>query len=346
LGCFLIGATGIGNTIGGNAFIGSVSDDPYDIRTFLQVVSPEKGYSHIGTELVSTSMHTLSERGYFAKLGETTRGLNQAGLAFTCAMVIEDEKIPRSSPTVEYSDLTTKILKECDTIDDAITVFELAGKVHPAYTILLADAQGGLAQLEVGSFGVKVNHRYSRTSPGNVFSVNCYVSPSLEKYNAPRTSLSDQSNNNQKRLTRGQQLARLLTGHIGVAALASVLSDHANREMDPMKNPILEGWGFSICNHGTRSKADYPYENLPWGTVSSEIMEPSAGVFWYAYGWPCGAQPEFGDQIFQQNSWGRYLSFGLNGEKEGKGTILLTTVNGTITSASVRFIQGSPIEHV
>jgi hypothetical protein len=117
-----------------------------------------------------------------------------------------------------------------------------------------------------------------------------------------------------------------------------LLSDHANRERDPMENPILEAWGYSICNHGTRSKDTYPHEDLPWGTVSAEIMEPSAGLFWYAYGWPCGAKPEFGDQLFQGNSWGRFVPFGVQASGEGEpGVTVLSTTSGEITAAGVRY---------
>ena len=73
MGCFLIGVTGPGITKNGDAFIGSVSDDPYDIRTFLRSVKSADSQAHIGTELVSTTEHNLVERGYFANPGETLR---------------------------------------------------------------------------------------------------------------------------------------------------------------------------------------------------------------------------------------------------------------------------------
>ena len=38
--CFLIGAAGPGETAMGEALLGGVSDDPYDIRTFLRVARP------------------------------------------------------------------------------------------------------------------------------------------------------------------------------------------------------------------------------------------------------------------------------------------------------------------
>lgn len=336
MGCFLIGSTGIGNTSDGNAIIGSVSDDPYDIRTFLRIVSPGQGQPHIGTELISTTEHSLTERGYFAKPGETTRGINQAGLAFTCAMIIEDETMSRLEVTTQYSALTETILRDCANVREAIDVFKAAGKVRPAYTVLLADAAGGLAQLEVGSFGVNVNHLFSRGEPGNVFSVNCYVSSALEPFNASHTKLENESNNNNKRLLRGQQLAHNYPSSITVQALASILSDHANREIDPMQNPILEGWGYSICNHGTRSRDDFPQENLPWGTVSSEILEPSPGRFWYAYGWPCGEEPGYGDQIYQQNSWGRFLPFRIPKLIRKNQILPLTSVEGVVTVVGAR----------
>ena len=91
IGCFLIGVTGLGISSNGEALIGSVSDDPYDVRTFVRTVKPAGLQAHIGTELVSTTDHTLVERGYFVDPGETTRGVNESGLAFTCAMVFEKE---------------------------------------------------------------------------------------------------------------------------------------------------------------------------------------------------------------------------------------------------------------
>jgi hypothetical protein len=39
-GCFLIGVTGPGVSLNGEALIESVSDDPYDVRTFLRLVRP------------------------------------------------------------------------------------------------------------------------------------------------------------------------------------------------------------------------------------------------------------------------------------------------------------------
>ena len=348
MGCFLIGVTGPGISKNGDALIGSVSDDPYDIRTFLRAVKPANSQAHIGTELVSTTEHNLVERGYFANTGETTRGLNESGLAFTCAMVIEKEGAEKTPGSISFADLTMKMMKRCETVADAIDLFQSAVANTPAYSILLADAKGDLAHLEAGTFGVNVNHHYTRNNPGMVFAVNCYLSQKLINYNAPHTVIENTRNNNLARRERGKQMALELRGNLDVTGLARILSDHSNRERDPMDNPILEAWGYSICNHGTRHQETYPHENLPWGTVSAEIMQPSQKLFWFAYGWPCGQQPEFGDQIHQEKSWGKFVPFGFDSADGGKGKItLLATVDGELTPAGLRSQGGrEPVSEI
>lgn len=331
MGCFLIGVTGEEFSSEGDALLGSVSDDPYDVRTFMKFVRSQNVLPHIGTELMSTSEHTLTERGYFARPGETTRGINEAGLAFTCAMVIENESFEKSGDSTPYADITESMMKSCKTVTEAIDLFQSKGTVNPAYSVLLADANGDLAHMEVGNFGVAVNHHYSSRNPGAVFAVNCYLSKTLVNYNAPHTLINDTQNNNKARRDRGKQLASEFKGELDVGTMARLLSDHKNRDRDPMTNPILEAWGYSICNHGTRKSETYPHEDLPWGTVSAEIMQPSQKLFWYAHGWPCGQKPEYGDQIFQENSWGKFVAFGFRNGNFKEEITSLTTPEGKIT---------------
>lgn len=322
-GCFLIGVTGKGFSKEGDALLGSVSDNPYDVRTFVKRVSPEGKIGHIGTELVSTTEHTLEERGYFARLGETTRGVNDAGLAFTCAMVIEDENLEKPSDPTAFADVTEYLMNSCTSVDEAIEAFSSKKAINPAYSVLLADGEGNLAHLEVGNFGVEVKERYSRENPGMVLAVNCYLTQAFVNYNAPHTLITNQENNNAARRERGKRVVEEI-GELDIASLGKLLSDHENQERDPMKNPVLEAWGYSICNHGTRKTQTYSHEDLPWGTVSAEIMQPSQKLFWYAYGWPCGQDPEYGDQLYQKNSWGKFLPFGFSGDVAGKVTHLTT----------------------
>ena len=66
-----------------SALIGSVSDDPYDYPYICKSVSCGKGFSVMSVQnSFPTSRHTLTERGYFARPGETTRGTNEKGLSF------------------------------------------------------------------------------------------------------------------------------------------------------------------------------------------------------------------------------------------------------------------------
>jgi len=339
--CFLFGVTGPGWSQEDDALIGSVSDDPYDIRTFVKVVKPPQGFNHTGTELVSTTEHSLTERGYFARPGETTRGINEAGLAFTCAMVIEEELIEKPCTTTNYAKVTGEMLKTCASVEVALKLFQSVGTINPPYSVLLADANGDLAHIEVGNFGMAIIACHSKEKPGVVHAVNCYQAPELVDYNAPHTSLSNLDNNNLARLERGCQLTEEFRGRLSVDNIARILSDHVNRERDPMKNQILEAWGYSICNHGTRSKHTYPEEDLPWGTVSAEIMQPSRRLFWYAYGWPCGEAPEFGDQLFQERSWGRFVPFVVEtaGEIIEQEITSLTTADGMVTPEGVRHLS-------
>ena len=70
---------------GGSA--GSVSDDPYLFRTFVRVVQPSGGYGHVGTELVYATAEDL-EPPFRVEPGQTTRGVNVAGLSFVIALAV------------------------------------------------------------------------------------------------------------------------------------------------------------------------------------------------------------------------------------------------------------------
>ena len=326
--CFLIGVTGPGCSADGSALLGSVSDDPYDVRTYLRSVQTPGRLAHVGTELVSTTDLSLADRGYFSRSGEPGRGVNEAGLAFTIALAMEDESTPMPAGVVDFADLAERLMGECRSVADAIVLFRAAPAVQPAFSVLLADAGGDLAQVEVGRFGVAVHRHFSRETPGMVFAVNCYQSTQLCGRNQPAAQLDHRANNNGARRERGMALAG--DGPLDVAAIARVLSDHANRERDPTANPIVGVWGYSICNHGTRGEDTPPEGDLPWGTVSAEILQPSGPALWYAYGWPCGEAPEHGDQRFQERSWGKFVPFGI---ADAPGESVYATAEGDVTPA-------------
>jgi hypothetical protein len=339
-GCFLIAATGPGCTSTGLALLGSISDDPYDIRTFVRLVRGDGEYAHVGTELVSSTDRTLAERGYLCRAGETTRGVNEAGLAFTIAGVFESPEGKRPSSDVQlFADLSARLMRECASVDDAVELLESVPAAEPSWQVLLADARGAIAQLEIGSGGTTVVGHHSHDDPGMLVSVNCYVSREFEQLNNPATLLSATDNNNRCRLDRGAQLAEIHLGDLSVPKLAAILADHVNDDRDPMANPVLEAWGYSICNHGTRHSDVFPHEDLPWGTVSAEILDPAERTLWYAYGWPCGNAPTAGDQYLQERSWGAFLPFSLDALDVVTGSepvVELTTMWGEVLDPATR----------
>lgn len=338
MACFLIGVTGEGVSVDGDALLGSVSDDPYDVRTQLRTVRPAGALAHVGTELVSTTERTLADRGYFSHPNETGRGVNEAGLAFTIALALEAETA-RPAGAIDFADIVDGMMGRCETVDDALALFQSASAVRPAFSVLLADAAGELAHVEAGSFGVRVYERYGRARPGIALAVNCYLSPALAPHNAPAAMLDEPANNNGVRRARGRELAARGdrapdADALDVDEIARILSDHANRDRDPTTNPFCGVWGYSICNHGTRRQDTCTEIDLPWGTVSAEILAPASRTFWYAYGWPCGEPPEHGDQRFQERSWGRFVPFGIADDTEAM--TLLTTPGGDVTPAGMR----------
>lgn len=337
-GCFLFAATGEDWTADGSAILGSISDDPYDIRTFVRVLCPDDGYAHLGTELISTTENTLAERGYLCNPYETTRAVNEAGLAFTCAGVFEHPDVTPSSDPGLFMEATSGMLRVCANVDEAIAHLNSVGCTSPAWNVLLADSSGTIAQVEIGKAGFSVVGKHTASNPGMLASVNCYVA--FAEHNDTASLISNLENNNLCRLERGEQLALDTKGTISSTALGNILSDHMNSDRDPNDNPVLNAWGYSICNHGTRGADSYPHEDLPWGTVSAEILEPSERRLWYAYGWPCGGQPEHGDQIFQEHSWGRFVPFVL---EDGARAGAYTTPEGVITALGVRNTSGAPV---
>mmetsp|Transcript_26648 Transcript_26648/g.57907 ORF Transcript_26648/g.57907 Transcript_26648/m.57907 type:complete len:377 (+) Transcript_26648:119-1249(+) len=372
--CFLIGATGPGVTATGEAFIAGVSDDPYLFRTFVRAVlhtandggegrnSPPLVDSHLGTELcyVQDGPNVPNNVADFpppfeVEKEQPSRGINSAGLAFTCALAPQREPLPGEElhqPTT-FAELSHRLMRECEDVDGAIRLLLGAKAVRPAFSVLLADDKGELAHVEVGLFGCSVLERYGKTSPGVVIAVNCHRSPKMVSNNAPVAQLECPANNNALRLNRGWELAKELRGDIDVSALAAILSDHNNRERSSAENKLIPFWGHSICNHGTREEENYCVEQPPWGSVSGEIFQPRLRAMHYCYGWPCGKKPQHGDQLFQERSWGSFQAFALptSGAQsdnlvdsihmaapEGK-TVQLTTIFGELTPEAAKYMS-------
>mmetsp|Transcript_13403 Transcript_13403/g.27905 ORF Transcript_13403/g.27905 Transcript_13403/m.27905 type:complete len:346 (-) Transcript_13403:177-1214(-) len=333
--CFLIGATGLGVTASGEALLGCVSDDPYLFRTFVRMVQPPAGHAHVGTELAYATDCSDLEPPFKVEPGEPSRGVNSAGLAFVVALAVEraNHSAGAAEQPVPFADLSRRMMAECSSVDDALALLQSAPAVSPAFSVLLADASGNLAQVEVGAFGTAIHQRLSREKPGVVLAVNCYQSKELKGLNDPAAELGAPENNNGCRLSRGQELADAWRGRLDVAAFRSILSDHGNRDRDPAENPLLRWWGYSICNHGTRRRESYDSGAAPWGTVSAEVLQPSLRALHYNYGWACGEHAEFADQLFQSKSWSKFATFvsAVDGVLAAR-SIPCTTVQGEMTA--------------
>ena len=345
--CFLFGATGVGVTVTGEALIGGVSDDPYLFRTFVRAVRASDGMGHIGTELRYVDS-TGDPPPFEVEPGQPTRGINSAGLAFTAALAVErdiDGSIDVLATPLTFAGLSRQMMSSCQDVEEALKLLLEAGAVTPAFSVLLADAQQNLAQVEVGPFGVAVLQRYSRENPGMLVAVNCHQCPELLAFNLPVAEMSYQGNNNGRRWHRGWELASKYRGSIDVDVMTAILSDHINIEEDCSTNPVIPWWGHSICNHGTCSAESYDSSKPCWGTVSAEILQPSARLLHYAYGWPCGHKPTFADQVYQEGSWGCFKAFHVprpHGPHESRQVqdevVQCTTVEGAVTEEGRLFM--------
>lgn len=337
--CFLIGATGPGVTSSGEALLGSVSDDPYLFRSFLTAnlgscqpyIGAELRYVPATSEITGMYGQENLPSPFHWEQGQPGRGVNAAGLAFTVALAIEQDSKMEGVP---FAKCCHEIMG-CRSVGEAVAVLQRAGRVTPAFTVLLADASGDLAQVEVGCFGCTLHQLFSKSNPGIVVAVNCYQSYDLSQFNKPEAQPSCCANNNSTRLRRGWQLAELHKGNLDVSVLATILADHQDRERDCSKNPLIPWWGHSICNHGTRSLSQYDATSPPWGTVSAEILQPNYQTFHYCFGWPCGEQAEYSDQLFQGKSWGQFVAFSLSApglyKRFGRTVVECTTVDGNLT---------------
>ncbi len=313
--CTTAGATGSASA-DGCSLIGSTSDDPFTTRTRLVVVTPQEGYKFIGAQIISGDTSIVAD---FDNMH--TRGLNDKGFAYTWSAARPDPDIePLSSgaigiPFYQFGQL---LLSQAKSVEDAIGLLESYPRaIHGNF--LFADATGEVAQAEVSTRSLNIE---TRTSDGWVGRSNHWISPRMAQISrAPNASDST--------VVRFDRISTLMeegAGRVDPAFLTSCFSDHAT----------LEEAGWSICAHGHKKNPD---GNGRGGTVSSEIMQPSKGVMHYCYGWPCGGSVDYPEeQVYQDRSWGQYLSFKLEDLEPGE----YVTVDGRLTPLAIRYLaQGN-----
>jgi len=330
--CTNIGATGSAVLPRGRVYIGGVSDDPYDIRTKVIVRRPERGHAFVGTHLAPLAV--ASAQGYSDSVsGAPTRGLNEQGLAFTWTLALEKADNPAPEGAMKPHDVWAAVMSGCATVAEALELLERLPRGF-AGAGMLADRDARLVLVEIGRKRINVTERLDVQAGGTAVNVNCWVGMQAEEGD-PLCALENPEVPNQSRYTRAKKLLAETEGRIDLATMARLLGDHEHRERFAGENPWIPGHGYSICNHGSLRGAAFDGARPAWGSVSAEIIDPIGGVFWYAYGWPCGEAPDHGDQMLQERSWGRFLGFRVAGMPAGD----YTTLTGELTHLAARHLD-------
>jgi hypothetical protein len=334
--------TNIGLTCSADSFakvlIGGVSDDPYDIRTRVVVERSAHGYAFIGTELKALS-DDVSMPGYNASVaGWPTRALNEKGLAYTWTFAHEKPENVAPADAFKSSAGWAQIMRRCATIDEAIAILSDMKRDFSG-NFMVVDRAGNLAVVEAGRRRLTVTQRRSMAEGGSAVAVNCWLAQADE--GLPMASVDNRDVPNYSRYRRSMGMLEAAENRGNFAGLAAMLRDHGFRERSAGGNPLTPGHGYSICNHGTLGGDRFFAGRPAHGSVSAEIIDPVEGIFWYAYGWPCGEATEAGDQLLQECSWGAFIGFPLASLPAGT----YTTLQGELTPlAAVHFANLIPEE--
>ena len=328
--CTNIGATGssVGHT--GKTYIGSVSDDPYDIRTKVVVRRNPTELGYIGTHL-SPLNEVSSAADYSDSVsGAPTRGLNEKGLAFTWTLALEKKENKPADGAMRPHDAWAKVMATCGTTGEALIMLESLPRDF-AGAGMLADKQGNLVLVELGRKKIEVRERFDAKSGGTGTNVNCWIKMQNAEGD-PMVSIGNPDVPNQSRFSRSEKLLGTAEGNIDLSQIINILSDHEHRDRFAGDNPWIPGHGYSICNHGSLRTEEFVADRPAWGSVSAEVIAPMDDTFWYTYGWPCGETPDHGDQLLQERSWGQFIGFKLADLPAGE----YTTLTGELTHLALQ----------
>tara|TARA_Y100000588_G_scaffold215012_1_gene228933 strand:+ start:398 stop:1369 length:972 start_codon:yes stop_codon:yes gene_type:complete len=308
--CTTAGAIGSAS-YDGNSIIGSTSDDPFTTRTRLIVVSPKNGNKFIATQIISGDRSKIPD---FNNMH--TRGLNEKGFAYTWSAAGPNPDIePISSEAIgiPFNQFGQLLLSEANSVQSAIELLESYPRaIHGNF--LFADTSEEIALIEVSTRSLNIE---TRISDGWIGRTNHWISEKMTKI----SQTPQATDSTTVRYARILALMNERDCKVDLDFLASCFSDHST----------LNKTGWAICAHGhTRN----PNHDGRSGTVSSEIIIPSKGVMNYCYGWPCGGVVDYPeDQVYQDRSWGKYLSFEL--EKMDPGEYV--TVDGRLTPLAISY---------
>jgi len=234
--------------------------------------------------------------------GMLTRGVNTAGLAFTYAYVS-----PSDGPTFLAQTWTADMLATAPNIESAARTIDLnVGKILPGNYLFVDSSDAVL-------FEVTRDEVYRRVPRGGVLA--CTNAWEMSPDSAAVGWVDDTSAT--FRTERAWNLADKLS-------IRQALGDHMGNEFDSAKDR-----GSTLCNHGRTD-----------GTISSEILEPSAGRLWFCHGWACGGRR--GYEQSRLRPWGRYLPFSL--ENGIHTSAELVNTQGAVTADGVRLIDWAAMD--
>jgi len=309
--CTIGAATGTA-THDGAPIVFSNSDDPFATRTRLIVVEPQDGFRFVGTQIVSSQAAVPFDR-------MVTRGVNEAGFGYTWAYVSpETEPSYLDAIGIPYSQFGSLLLSNASSVSDAIALLDAYPRAYHG-NFLFADASGEVALVEIST---KTYHIDTHIIDGAFARSNHWISSEM----AP-VGQQEPGTSSAWRYERATHVVNQLAGSFDVEAIRQITADHEGRDTV----------GYSICAHG-----DGDPDRASWGgTVSSEIIEPRARRMWYCYGWPCGSAPDdLHKQLYQDRSWGTYLSFDLNHLAPGE----YVTPDGRVTPLAVHYLVSTRAE--
>ncbi len=278
---------------GGRVLLGSNSDNPYETRTRVVLRKKRGKLRYMGTEIITA----VPNVPWAAMI---TRGVNEAGFAYTYSYVETLDGTFRNKEGKSYKDFSLQIMENAKNVKEAEKyIFDEPRAFHGNF--IFADAGGNLALWEI------------TTEKACCFEFEklCRTSYFVSEEMAGLTKPQSISNTNGKQKLDSCTQSNSYINLLDIPDLVDLLNSHQGREFPEEE----ENWGHSTCNHG-----------LNVGTVSSEIIDPLNRTFGYNYGWPCGEREAGINKQWQNRSWGEYRFFKLDNLKEG----MVTDVKGNV----------------
>ncbi|WP_404406399.1 carcinine hydrolase/isopenicillin-N N-acyltransferase family protein [Jeotgalibacillus malaysiensis] len=253
-------------------WLGSNSDNPWDTRTKI-CVNDEYKYKFIGTKLKCPNDDLP-----WANM--MTRGVNEAGIAFTFAFVQRDLSIPLKDG-IGFKEFGKTILGQFSSLSE-IEYFLKNQDVNISGNFIFADDKGSLLFGEILPYESKLTWKSSET----VLRTNHFLelqTPNSQELHPSSTQRYQSMVTAMKKHTQSDNTS---------IYLRHLLQNHESAELD-------QEFGSSNCSHGQNS-----------GTISSEIIDPENRTIWYCYGSPC-------HDTEKVQSWDTYIPFKLSDYSSG-----------------------------